>query len=102
MVDGTICVGTYGADDGTYAHTYSKENFKSYRNQVVSAGQQKTDSFQVTIWDDTDSFAKTLIHFNEVNYRDHIFICKLNGKHVITHCRGEYSNKPGTTVQHKC
>jgi hypothetical protein len=102
MVDGTICVGTWGADDGVYGHTYAKENYKCYRNQVVSAGQAKKDPFQVTIWDDTDSFAKKMLHINVVNYRDHIFICKLNGKHIIVHCRGEFSDKPGTTTKHIC
>jgi len=97
MVDDEITFGTYAGDDGIYAHTYAKKNLGCYKKDCFSAGNKQDAHFQVTVWDGSDSFAKRLAHFNHVNYRDTIYVAKINGKHVVTLCRGGFSDKPGTT-----
>ncbi|EGD75545.1 hypothetical protein PTSG_06615 [Salpingoeca rosetta] len=96
-VDGEICVGTYASDDGVYVKTYGNQSLGSNASAVISAGQAQKGSFQLTVWNGTGMFASSIAHFNTVNYRDTIFISRVDGHYVVVHCCGGFSATPAVT-----
>lgn len=87
-VDGKICTGTYSPNDTLYWKTYWNEYRRSNCDEyVMSGGQGKAKSFQLTVWDRNN---KVVTHLNNVYYRDLVHIGKNNhGQLCVAHAKGE-------------
>ena len=62
---------------------------------VMSAGQGKTASFQLCVWDRHNKVTK---HLNKVYHRDFIHVGKKDNKHWVAHGKGEQWGAEGGKV----
>ena len=87
-----VCFGTYAPGDTMYWKTYWNEHkHEDEAEFVMSAGQGKSSSFQLCVWDRKN---KVLKHFNQVFFRDCIWV---HSGYVI-HCKGEHHGAQAGTV----
>ena len=87
-VDGKICTGTYSANNTMYWKTYWNEYRGSNCDEyVMSAGQGREKSFQLTVWDRNN---EVVTHLKNVYHRDLVHIGKKdNGQLCVAHGKGE-------------
>lgn len=88
---------TFNKQDTFYAHSYwnryASENTCVF---VMSAGQRKTDPFQVSVRDNRD---KQIVLLKKVHYRDFIHVGRnKSGRLMVAHAKGEYWYKDGGKV----
>ena len=87
-VDGKVCTGTYSPNDTMYWKAYWNEYRGSNCDEyVMSAGQKREKSFQLTVWDHNN---KVVTHLKNVYYRDLVHIGKNSHCQLcVAHGKGE-------------
>uniref|UniRef100_A0A7S3XQK4 Uncharacterized protein n=1 Tax=Heterosigma akashiwo TaxID=2829 RepID=A0A7S3XQK4_HETAK len=89
----TICAGTYKGNDGWYIKTYQNKYYSSNEMDYFSAGNEQSENFQVSFWDEWENNITT---YTNVWYRDTFYVSRRGTQLVIVYARGGYNNEhPG-------